>query len=67
MIDIQLILLAIGSLLLAGVLLSKLSSYIGVPTLIVFFIAWTFFSMEILFLLLLLIAIHIFSILVYLH
>ncbi|OQD59899.1 K+/H+ antiporter [Methanobrevibacter arboriphilus JCM 13429 = DSM 1125] len=44
MIDIQLILLAIGSLLLAGVLLSKLSSYIGVPTLIVFLLLGLFFN-----------------------
>jgi len=44
MIEIQLILLVIGSLLLAGVLLSKLSSYIGVPTLIVFLLLGLFFN-----------------------
>lgn len=44
MIDIQVILLAIGVLLLAGVLLSKLSSFIGVPTLIVFLLLGLFFN-----------------------
>ncbi|MEA4956459.1 K(+)/H(+) antiporter NhaP [bioreactor metagenome] len=44
MIDIQILLLAIGSLLLTGVLLSKLSSYIGVPTLIVFLLLGLFFN-----------------------
>lgn len=44
MIEIQIILLAIGSLLLAGILLSKLSSYIGVPTLIVFLLLGLFFN-----------------------
>lgn len=44
MIEIQIILLAIGSLLLAGILLSKLSSYIGVPTLIVFLLLGLFIN-----------------------
>lgn len=44
MIEIQVILLAIGVLLLAGVLLSKLSSFIGVPTLIVFLLLGLFFN-----------------------
>ena len=44
MIDIQIILLAIGILLLAGVMLSKLSSFIGIPTLIVFLLLGLFFN-----------------------
>jgi len=44
MIDIQIILLAIGVLLFIGVLLSKLSSRIGVPTLIVFLLLGLFFN-----------------------
>jgi len=44
MIEIHFILLAIGALLLVGVLLSKLSSFIGVPTLIVFLLLGLFFN-----------------------
>lgn len=44
MVTIQILLLTIGFLLLTGVLLSKLSSYIGVPTLIVFLLLGLFFN-----------------------
>ncbi|MDR2545763.1 MAG: potassium/proton antiporter [Methanobrevibacter sp.] len=44
MVTIQILLLTIGFLLLTGVLLSKLSSHIGVPTLIVFLLLGLFFN-----------------------
>ncbi|MDR2873902.1 MAG: potassium/proton antiporter [Methanobrevibacter sp.] len=44
MIEIQIVLLVIGIVLLLGVLLSKLSSYIGIPTLIVFLLIGLFFN-----------------------
>lgn len=49
MIEIQIILLAIGTLLLAGILLNKLSSYIGVPILIVFLLLGLFFNGNVIF------------------